>query len=103
MLQKPQDSSRTTFAPGYYSRNSTRTSKAADRVLFTTQYQNTVQSYYLEKQGDKTLFMNSDRYCSLNSTLTESLRLLFTFGWKEIHLRVNSNLNDYVRELLSEQ
>ena len=32
--------------PGYYSRNSTRTSKATDRVLFITQYQNTVQSYY---------------------------------------------------------
>ena len=35
-----------------------------------------------EKQGDKSLFMNSDRYCSSNNAPTESFSLLFTFGWK---------------------
>ena len=38
-----------------------------------------------EKQGDKSLFMNSDRYCSSNSAPVELFSLLFTFGWKEIH------------------
>ena len=35
-----------------------------------------------EKQEDKTLFMNSDHYCSSNSAPTTSFSLLFTFGWK---------------------
>ena len=88
--RSPRIAQEPSLQPGYYSRNSTRTSKATDRVLFTTQYQNTVQSYYSEKQGDRTLFTNSDRYCLLNSALTESLKLLFTFGWKEIHPRVKA-------------
>ena len=46
---------------GYYSMNSTRTSRVANRALFTAQSRTLCRVAIPEKQGDKTLFINSDQ------------------------------------------
>ena len=82
MFQNSSRSPRTTFATQLLFQEyivPTPTKLPTDHYsLHSTKY--TVQNHYSEKQGDRILFINSDCYCSLNSTLTESLRLLFTFS-----------------------
>ena len=79
-LQDPQISSRTTFANPVTIQNSTRTSRVNQQATIHCTVQNAMQNYYLEKQGDKTLFINSDQLLFTQQCPDRIIEVTIAFG-----------------------
>ena len=79
-LQDPQISSRTTFANPVTIQNSTRTSRVNQQATIHCTVQSAMQNYYLEKQGDKTLFINSDQLLFTQQCPNRIIEVTIAFG-----------------------
>ena len=79
-LQKPWNSSRTTFANPVTIQNSTRTAELTDRALFTAQSRTLCRVTIPEKQGDNTLFINSDQLLFTQQYPSRIMEITIAFG-----------------------
>ena len=69
--------------------NSTRT-KDASKILSTAQSRTLCRVTIPEKQGDKTLFINSDQLLFTQQCPERIIGATIAFGWKDIHLKVKA-------------
>ena len=78
--RRPKNSSRTTFAKPVTIQNSTRTSRVANKLLFTAQSRTLCRVTIYEKQGDKTLFINSDQLLFTLQCPDKIIEVTIAFG-----------------------
>ena len=76
----PRLAQRTTFANPVTIQNSTCTSRADRQDTIHCTVQNTMQSYCLEKQGDNTLFINSDQLLFTQQCPSRIIEVTVAFG-----------------------
>ena len=70
--------------------NSTRTCRVDWQATIHCTVQNTMQNHCYEKQGDNTLFINSDQLLFTQQFPSRIIEVTIAFGWKDIHLEVKA-------------
>ena len=89
-LQRPLYAQKITFAFQVTIQNSTRTCRVDRQAIIHCTVQNTMQSYCYEKQGDNTLFINSDQLLFTQQFPSRIIEVTVAFGWKDIYPEVKA-------------